>query len=58
MTTRDLMRRERNRREHVVDDSPLAHLFTVPLEEIRRRVSTGSKYVDKRTPKGRRKATP
>lgn len=32
--------------DHVSDEQPLIHLFTVGLDEVKRRVSTGGKSVN------------
>lgn len=36
-----------NHPQHVSDDQPYIHLFSVPLDEVKRRVSNGSKWADK-----------
>jgi hypothetical protein len=38
-TAEEFRRRDRERREHVAGDQPLAHLFSVPLSEVRSRVT-------------------
>lgn len=40
---------------HLVQNPPLAHLFTVPFSEIEKRLATGGKFVDKPKPKGTEK---
>jgi hypothetical protein len=36
-----------NRHLHIAPDQPLVHLFSVPMTEVERRVSSGSKWADK-----------
>jgi len=44
-----------NVRSHIAEDQPLAHLFTVSMDELHTRLSSGGKYVGKPKPKTKEK---